>query len=101
MTRPLTLQLLRQRPVKPLLLQTGAGAVVIPEVIFVEEEAAAEPLEADKIIIPIKIAKIKPNLKTINQSLTRKVPDMLMGPQTVPAPATGPQVAVRPTVPTP
>ena len=66
-----------------------------------EQEAAAEPSEADKIIIQVKIAKIKINLKTTNLNLTKRVPGMLMGLQIVPAPGTGPQGAARPTAPTP
>ena len=61
-----------------------------------EEEADAEPSEADKIIL-VKITKISQIKLPETKNLTKKDPGMLMGPQIRPAPGTGPLGGARPT----
>ena len=77
-------------------------AVEISGVVEVDEDSAAEPIEADKIII-VQInnnnnAKTKAKVD-MSKNLTNGVPVMLMGPQIAHAPVTGPRDGGRLTAP--
>ena len=91
---------------KSLLSPEVAVAVEISGVVEVVEDSAAEPTEADKIII-VQInnnnsAKTKTKTKVdMSKNLTNGVPVMLMGPQIARAAVIGPKDEGRPTAPIP